>query len=177
MAREPDKKSPQSGSAPKPPAKLLPMTPATQPATVGKAEPVWRLAWPKLAPQPLPAADPGPAIMAAVDQIAADLRQQLPADRQLGRMFQRYGNLLAEGEGVQATEDLRTIDHYVAEQALGYARLRRKDLRANRITITKAAAFCAVSFVPGKVRAVVNFSLTGRGHEARGTVPIEITLP
>jgi hypothetical protein len=151
------------------------MTQIPQPATAGKADPYWRFVWPRLAPRPLEPANPGPVVMAAVDQITADLRAHLPADQQLRRMLGRYGNLLAEGEGLIAADDLRGIDHYVAEQAYGYARLRRKELRAQRITITKAVAFTVIVFPsPGKYRAVINFSLTGRGHEARGSVEINL---
>lgn len=177
-----DTKSPQKlPHSPKPtpkvkpvPARLLPAQ-HPQPAIAGRKEPIWRMIWPKLKPEPLPAADPGLAIMAAVNEIASDLQHHLPSDKQLRRMFQRYGNLLAEGEGTQATEDLRAIDHYVSEQAFGYANLRRKALRQKRVSISKAAAFCVVAFTPDrKARAYINFSLTGRGHEARGAVAFEV---
>jgi hypothetical protein len=167
--------SPQSRAAPAVPAKLLP---AAQPAIAGKAEPWLRKLWPRLAPEPLPGADPGLAIMQAVDLIAADMRSLIPSDLQLRRMFQRYGHLLAEGNGVMAAEDLRSIDHYVSGLTFEYARLRRKELRALRVQISKAAAFCVVTFPAGKPPLVhINFSLTGRGHEARGAVVIESRSP
>ncbi|HAH11518.1 MAG TPA: hypothetical protein DCL48_15600 [Alphaproteobacteria bacterium] len=157
-----------------PAVKLLPKSPPS-PATAGKREPFWRMFWPKLAPSVAGSPDPGLLMMGAVDLIAADMRSLLPADLQLKRMFVRYGHLLSEGEGLLAADDLRSIDHYVAEQAFGYARLRRKELSQKRVKISKATAFCVVTFPERKVRAHINFSLTGRGHEARGAAIIEIT--
>lgn len=157
-----------------PAVKLLPKSKPV-PAIAGKREPFWRMVWPKLAPSVAGAPDPGLLMMGAVDLIASDMRALLPSDAQLRRMFIRYGNLLAEGEGAIAASDLEAIDHYVAEQAFGYARLRRRELREKRVKITKATAFCVVTFPERKVRAHINFSLTGRGHEARGAAIIEIT--
>jgi len=153
--------------------RLLPAQPP-QPAIAGRKEPMWRMVWPKLQPAVAGAPDPGLVIMGAVDLIAADMRALLPSDLQLKRMFIRYGHLLNEGEGGIAASDLEAIDHYVAEQAFAYARLRRRELREKRVKISKATAFCVVTFPERKIRAHINFSLNGRGHEARGAAIIEI---
>lgn len=162
----------QSSAAPSA-VRLLPKS-TLVPAIAGKRDAIWRMLWPRRVPV-VGAPDPGLLMMGAVDLIAADMRTLLPADLHLKRMLIRYGHLLEEGEGVMAADDLNAIDHYVAEQALGYARLRRKELREKRVTISKATAFVVVAFPERKVRAHINFSLTGRGHEARGAAIIEIT--
>ena len=132
--------------------------------------------WPKLAPAALTAPDPGVAIMAAVDQIAADLTVHLPTDPYLKRLLIRYGGLLREGEGKLATDELRAIDHYIAQKAHGEAQLRRKELRAKGVRVSAASAMSAVSFGPqGTAKARIVFSITGRGHEARGAIEVSLT--
>ena len=156
------------------PQRLLPVQPS-QPAIAGRKEPVWRIVWPKLAPAKLAGPDPGFAIIKAVNDIAADLARELPADAYLRRLFIRHESLLREGEGVDAATELEAIDHYVAEKAMSYARLRRKNSKEAGFSVTKSAAFCVVAYNPaGKARAVITFSITGRGHEARSAVEIQI---
>jgi hypothetical protein len=105
-----DNKSPQSVAAPKPaPAKLLPAANA-QPATAGKAQPLWRAIWPELKPRHLQGADPGLPLMAEADLVVADLKAHLPSDPYLKRLLLRHDSLLREGEGVLAQSDLAGID-------------------------------------------------------------------
>jgi len=160
---------PQSQTAPKA-ARLTP-------AIAGKSEPVWRIAWPKLAPAALDAPDPGLEIMAACDAIAADLQLHLPSDPYLKRLLIRHESLIREGEGKQASEEIAAIDHYIAEQVLNYARSRRTVQKRRALTIQKSAAFAAVEYSPDRRAAVaaINFSITARGHQSRGAVRITIT--
>lgn len=163
----------QSGAAPKQPGKLIPMTTTSQPATAGKGEPFWRIAWPRSEPGKLAQPDPGLAVMTAADQIASDLAKHLPSDPYLRRLMIRHNANLQEGEGKLAAEELRAIDHYIAEQVLNYARSRRAVEKRRALTISTSAAFAAVAYLPGgKAEAVINFSLTARGHEARQTLRI-----
>lgn len=156
------------------PQRLLPVQPS-QPAIAGRKEPLWRIVWPKMAPSILPAADPGIEIISAVNVIAADLARELPADGYLRRLFLRHERSLREGEGREAAIELEAIDHYVAEKAMSYARLRRKATKEAGFAVTKSAAFCVVTYNPGgKARAIITFSITGRGHEARSAVEIQI---
>jgi hypothetical protein len=164
--------SSQSSTAPKTAVgKLLPIA---KPATAGKARPVWRFAWPELSPRPLQGADPGLLLMGEADQTVADLRVHLPSDPYLKRLLLRHDSLLREGEGQMAQAELIGIDHYVAEKAFEYARLRRKTWPRG-FSVSKTAAFCAVTHTQDrKSRCVINFSLTARGHEARASVLLEI---
>jgi len=174
MSELPDKPS-QSRTAPQAaPAKLLPIADATQ-TTVGRSEPFWRVLWPKTAPRPLQGPDPGLTLMAEADATVRDLRQHLPTDPYLKRLLIRHDSLLREGEGVAAQVELEALDHYVAEKAFSYARLRRKTWPRG-FSVSKSSAFCAVTYGPDrKSRCVINFGLTARGHEARGSVLLEIT--
>ena len=155
--------------------KLLP-APALQPAVAGRKDPIWRWAWPKLQPAVLGAPDPGLAIMQAVDQIAADLTAHLPTDPYLKRLFVRHEALLREGEGRIAADELRAIDHYIAQKAHGEAQLRRKELRAKGVKVSAASAMSAVTYGPDrKATARIVFSITGRGHEARSAFTVSYT--
>jgi len=149
----------------------------SKPAKAGAKDPLWRLAWPKLAPATLDAPDPGLEVMAACDLIAADLKLHLPSDPYLKRLLVRHESLIREGEGKQAADEIAAIDHYIAEQVLNYARSRKTVQKRRGLSIQKSAAFAAVEYAPDRKAAVaaINFSITARGHESRGAVRILIT--
>jgi hypothetical protein len=134
------------------------------------------MAWPKLQPAVLGAPDPGLTIMAAVDQIAKDLTEHLPTDPYLKRLLIHHDSLLRQGEGKLAADELRAIDHYIAQKAHSEAQLRKKELRAKGVKVSAASAMSAVTYGPDrKARARIVFSITGRGHEARGAIEVSIT--
>jgi len=169
-------KSPQSEiAAQRALSKLIPKAPTTtQPAIAGRKPPFWRALWPEPVTATLRGADPGLALMAEVDSVTADLRAHMPTDPYLKRLLLRHDSLLREGEGVAAQGELVSIDHYVAEKAHSYARLRRKTWPAG-FSISRTAAFCAIAHGPDRTsRCVINFSLTARGHESRASFSLEI---
>lgn len=161
---------------PKAVTSLLPVA-APRPASVERAGLRTLLAkvWPAQKPGTLVGADPGLLLMGEADQVVRDLRNLLPADDYLKRLLLRHDSLLREGEGAAAQGELESIDHYIAEKAMSYARLRRKNWPRG-FSVSKAAAFCAVMHGQDrKSRCVINFSLTARGHDARASVSVEIT--
>ena len=120
-------------------------------------------------------ANPGLDLMEEVELIKADLLAQLPNDPHLRRMMVRHDALLREGEGREAARDASDIDAYVAEQAIRYARLRRKETGKKGFRVTGSAAFCSIEYSHDRPAvAAINFSITGAGHAARGTVRITI---
>jgi hypothetical protein len=168
-------KSLQSRNAPKP--ALLPALP-TPFRKVSIFRRVWHAAiLARLRPNrtDLKGPDPGLAVMAEIDLIRRDLAQYLPADPHLKRLLIRHDSLMREGEGVAAGKEADDIDAYVAEQAIKYARLRRKEQRQKGINVTSSVAFSAIEHTPDrKSVAVITFSITGAGYPARGAVRILI---
>lgn len=127
------------------------------------------------APAQLKSANPGLDLMAEVELIRRDLVAHLPADPHLRRLLVRHEAMLREGEGASASVEATDIDGYVAEQVVRYARLRRKESRQKGFRVTSSAAFTAIEYSPDrKAVATINFSITGAGHAARGTVRIAI---
>lgn len=127
------------------------------------------------APAQLKSANPGLDLMAEVDLIRRDLTAHLPTDPHLRRLLVRHDAMVREGEGADAAREADDIDGYIAEQVVRYARLRRKESRQKGFRVTSSAAFTAIEHTADrKSVAVVNFSITGAGHQARGTVRITI---
>lgn len=125
--------------------------------------------------QQLKAANPGLDLMAEVEAIRRDLVAHLPADPHLRRLLVRHEAMLREGEGASASVEATDIDGYVAEQVVRYARLRRKESRQKGFRVTSSAAFTAIEYSPDrKAVATINFSITGAGYSARGTVRLAI---
>jgi hypothetical protein len=130
---------------------------------------------PKKAPL-LRSANPGLDLMGAVDLIRDDFSQHLPHDPHMKRLLIRHDALLREGEGYMASKDAEDIDAYIAEQIVRYAQLRRKESRERGFRISSASAFLAIEYMPDRTSAaVINFSITGAGHSARGSVRIIIS--
>ena len=123
----------------------------------------------------LKSANPGLDLMGEVDLIRRDLMAHLPSDPHLKRLLVRHDGMLREGEGYDAAKEADDIDAYVAEQVVRYARLRRKESGRKGFRVTSSAAFSAIEYQPDrKAVAVINFSITGAGHAARGSVRITL---
>lgn len=167
--------SQQSRTAPAPGAISKPLLPVPAPSPA-RIQPIiarlvssFRIGQPA-APQ-LRLANPGLDLMAEVETIRRDLLAHLPSDPHLRRLLIRHDALLREGEGVSAAKEADDIDAYVAEQAIRYARLRRKESGRKGFRVTSSAAFAAIEYsTDRKATATINFSITGAGHAARGTV-------
>lgn len=126
-------------------------------------------------PAQLKSANPGLDLMAEVDLIRRDLIAHLPNDPHLKRLLIRLDALTREGEGADAAKEADDIDGYVAEQVVRYARLRRKESSRKGLRVTSSAAFTAIEYSENrKATATINFSITGAGHAARGTVRISL---
>lgn len=77
------------------------------------------------------APDPGPQDLSIIDGLADELSGPIGADPFLQQMILRFGNLMAEGEGVTATEEYQEIDNYIAQVCIDY--LRRQKVRRSRV--------------------------------------------
>jgi hypothetical protein len=165
MAREITPEKPQSKAAPV--AKASPASPSRMMTVslprIRPPDAVMRVLTPR----------PGIDVMAGIDRMLAEIASTLPHDPYLRQMLVRYANMLSEGEGADAGDELGHIDTHVA--SIAHDALRRQKVRG--MAIEARVILSSAPNAPPRTfqRARVFLQFTGKGHRARRYTEINLT--